>query len=144
PAILLMAIGFCSAAQPVLPQKHEEPVAKMEKLPWGDNVLWRDPGDVASLDLENGVGGIEMQPRPPFMFVKEDPSGSNPKVFVKDQNGRNWNVKWSKEAHSDVFGSRMAFACGFISQPEYFVGQGQIRGIDKPLKRAASELHGDG
>jgi len=117
---------------------------KMEKFAPGENILWTNPGDVASLDFVYGVGGQEKAPQPPFSFIKEDFSGSNPKVLVKDANNRNWSVKWSKEAHSDVFSSRMAWACGFVAQPEYYVAQGQIQGIAKPLKRAAAEIHGDG
>lgn len=116
----------------------------MEKFVWGENVLWTDPGDVASLDFARGIGGEQFEPQPPFFFINEDMSGSNPKVLVKDANDRNWSVKWSKESHSDVFASRMAWACGFVTQPMYYVGHGQIRGIDKPLKRVAAEIHGDG
>ncbi len=116
----------------------------MEKFPPGDNVIWTDPGDVAALDLAYGIGGAQLQPQGPFTFMDEDMSGSNPKVFVTDANNRKWSVKWSKEAHSDVFSSRIAWACGYITQPEYFVGHGQIRGVNKPLKRAGSQIQGDG
>jgi hypothetical protein len=142
--ILLMALGVLCSGQNMLTPERQAAGVKMEKFVWGENVLWTDPGDVASLDFAVGVGGVELEPRPPFVFVKEDLSGSNPKVLVKDANDRTWSVKWSKEAHSDVFGSRIAWACGFVAQPMYFVAQGQIRGIEKPLKRAASEIHGDG
>jgi hypothetical protein len=116
----------------------------MEKLPPGENVVWTDPGDVGSLDFTYGVGGNDEQPQAPFTFLEEDLSGSNPKVFVKDANGRKWNVKWGKEAHPDVFGTRMAWACGFVTQPEYFIAQGQITGVNTGLKRAGSEIHRDG
>ncbi len=139
--ILLITLGLAQAAFSS-PDKALTP--KMEKFAPGENVLWTDPGDVASLDFVYGVGGKDMAPQAPFVFIQEDFSGSNPKVFVKDANNRKWSVKWSKEAHSDVFSSRMAWACGFVAQPEYYVAQGQIQGIDKPLKRAASEIHRDG
>ncbi len=116
----------------------------MEKFAPGENVLWTDPGDVASLDFVYGVGGQAGAPQSPFYFIKEDFSGSNPKVLVKDAKDRKWSVKWSKEAHSDVFSSRMAWACGFVAQPEYYIAQGQILGINTPLKRAASEIRGNG
>src|SRR5437660_1837159 len=135
--ILLIALSLLSSGQTL-------PVAKMEKFVWGENVLWTDPGDVASLDFARGIGGEQLQPQPPFVFIKEDMGGSNPKVLVKDANDRTWSVKWSKEAHSDVFASRLAWACGFVAQPMYYVAKGQIRGIDNALKRAASEIHGDG
>jgi hypothetical protein len=117
---------------------------KMEKLPPGENVIWTDPGDVASLDFTYGVGGQQGAPQPPFAFIEEDLSGPNPKVYVKDAAGRKWSVKWSKEAHSDVFASRLAWACGYIAQPEYYVAQGQITGVNAPLKRAGSVIRGDG
>ena len=142
--ILLISLGFVYGGQtPFLPAR-EHLVVKMEKFVWGDNVLWTDPGDVTSLDFALGVGGEQLKPEPPFSFLSEDLSGSNPKVLVKDANNRTWSVKWSKEAHSDVFASRMAWACGFVVQPMYYVAHGQIRGVDGPLKRAASEIRGDG
>src|SRR5579885_237422 len=139
--ITAASLGFlallCAAEKP----KTQNVSDKLEKFPWGNNVLWTDPGDVASLDLRYGVGGEQQQPKPPFKFVKEDLSGSNPKVFVTDANNRTWNLKWGKEAHSDVFASRIAWACGYVTQPEYYVAEGQIEGIHGKLKRAGSEIH---
>lgn len=140
-SILLIGLGLQSY---VLAGEPKHSVVKMEKFGWGQNVLWTDPGDVAALDFALGIGGEQLQPKPPFFFIKEDMSGSNPKVLVKDANDRTWSVKWSKEAHSDVFASRIAWACGFVAQPMYYVAHGQIRGVNKPLKRAGSEIHGDG
>ena len=59
------------------------------KDPSGDGrfVLWTDPGNVQSLDFKYGVGGPENQPKPPFRFVDEDLSGTNPKVNVVDERG---------------------------------------------------------
>src|SRR5689334_24582512 len=54
------------------------------ELPPGEHVLWTDPGDPSILDFENGVGGEENRPRPPFRFVSEDPSGTNPKINLTD------------------------------------------------------------
>lgn len=118
--------------------------AVFEKFAPGENILWRDPGAIETLDFVHGVGGAEGAPQPPFFFIKEDLSGSNPKILVKDANDRKWSIKWGKEAHSDTFGTRMAWACGFISEPEYFVASGQIRGITGHLKRAVSVIEGDG
>src|SRR5262245_32129182 len=93
----------------------------IEGVPDVENVLWVDPGDVASLDFEFGVGGPERQPQPPFTFVSEDMSGTNAKVNVTDGLGTNWNVKFGKEAHSSVFCSRLLWACGYYAQTEYFI-----------------------
>src|SRR6185295_609809 len=64
----------------------------------GEHTLWMDPGDVASLDFEYGVGGSERQPRPPFRFIKEDLSGTTAKINVSDDRGAIWNVKFGHEA----------------------------------------------
>ena len=116
----------------------------MEKLPPGQNVLWTDPGDVSGLDLTYGVGGRDMQPQPPFTFLSEDLSGSTAKASVRDAAGKTWNVKWGKEAHPDVFGTRMAWACGYVAQPEYYVSEGRIEGVHGHLKRIDSEIRRDG
>ena len=107
------------------------------------SVLWRDPGDVARLDFRYGVGGRAREPRPPFRFLKEDLSGSNPKIQLKDARGAVWSVKWSNEAQPEVFASRVAWACGYITQPEYFVPSGRITGA-RNLKRAAALVAADG
>src|SRR5437868_15097807 len=50
-------------------------------------VIWRDPGDVASLNLLYGAGGKEHAPDPnaKFSFVEEDTQGTSPKFYVTDQ-----------------------------------------------------------
>src|SRR5579884_1089085 len=74
------------------------------------DVLWQDPGDVAALNMGDGVGGAEGAPVPPFQFIEEDMSASNPKVMVRDARGRKWNVKWGDEARPEVFASRVVWA----------------------------------
>lgn len=109
----------------------------------GRNVLWRNPGNIARLNFTYGVGGAKLVPQPPFRFLEEDFGGSNPKVKVRDGRGRTWSLKWSDEAKPEVFCTRLAWACGYIAQPEYFVGHGRILGVHG-LKRAASHVSKDG
>jgi hypothetical protein len=92
------------------------------------NVIWSDPGDVASLNFTYGVGGSEGQPQPPFQFVNEDFSGTTPKVNVTDGRGTKWNVKWGEEPSPSTFCSRLVWACGYIAEVEYFVPKGRIEG----------------
>lgn len=113
------------------------------RAPKAINILWRNPGRVDALDLANGVGGAARAPRPPFLFIEEDISGSNPKIKVKDARGVEWNLKWSEEAKPEVFASRLAWACGYVAQPEYFVQHGRIAGV-KRLTRARSVIGPDG
>ena len=137
--IVLCALCLTAAA----PKANHAPPG-MQKLPPGENVLWIDPGDVASLDFTYGQGGKDTLPEPPFTFVKEDMTGSNPKVLVKDAKNRTWSVKWGKESHSDVFGSRIAWACGYVTEVEHYIGHGQILNVKGPLKRAGSEIQNGG
>src|SRR5215510_6757019 len=109
----------------------------------GENVLWSEPGDVASLDFTYGVGGSERQPQPPFRFVSEDKSGTSPKINVTDSSGRKWNVKWGHEPSASTFCSRLLWACGYFAQTEYFVPAGRIEDVHD-LERAKSFVSKDG
>jgi len=116
---------------------------KEESLRAGKLVLWMPPGDVSSFDFQYGVGGKENQPEPPFRFVNEDSSGSNPKINVIDARGTKWNVKWGYEARPSTFCTRLARACGYVAVPEYFLARGRIDGVHG-LDRAASYVASDG
>jgi hypothetical protein len=110
---------------------------------FGQNVLWTDPGDVASYDFTYGTGGSERQPQPPFQFVNEDLSGTSQKINVTDARGTKWNVKWGREVRSSVFCNRLLWACGYAVETEYFVAQGRIDNVHG-LSRAASKISRDG
>jgi len=119
-----------------------------DKTPWQDGVLqdgvlWTDPGDPSLLDFEYGVGGPEGQPQPPFRFIKEDSSGTSPKVMISDARGEKWSVKWGEEARPSTFCTRLVWACGYYAEPEYFISMGRIEGA-RGLSRAASAIARDG
>jgi hypothetical protein len=116
---------------------------QIEQSPQDKFVLWVDPGDVKSLDFRYGVGGPENQPEPPFRFIEEDLSGTNPKINVTDERGVAWNVKWGSEAAPSAFCTRLMWACGYFVQPEYFLKSGHIEGAHD-LKRAKSHISADG
>lgn len=101
----------------------------------GNAVLWHDPGAVEHLDLRYGAGGRALAPRAPFRFVKEDESGTTPKVRVRDAAGCEWVAKFGVEARPDTFGSHLAWALGYYTEINYFVGRGVIHGAHN-LKRA--------
>lgn len=108
-------------------------------------VIWRDPGVVAQLDLEGGVGGREGAPVAPFRFEEEDSGGSNPKIRVMDSTGRHWGVKWGSEVNAEVFATRIAWAAGYFVEPAYFVAQGRIEAVPNGgLNRAKKYVAEDG
>jgi hypothetical protein len=99
------------------------------------HLIWRDPGDVATLDLRDGPGGGEGAPVPPFRFLEEHGTGSQPCVSVSDARGRRWRVKWGPEVRSENVAVRIAWACGYFSEITYFVASGAIEGA-RDLRRA--------
>lgn len=109
----------------------------------GQYLLWHDPGAVEKLDFRYGMGGPEFAPKPPFTFVEEDTSGTNPKVHVRDANERLWAIKFGEEASPDTFCTRIAWAVGYYVEPTYFVAEGVIGGIHG-LQRARSVIDANG
>lgn len=106
-------------------------------------VLWRDPGVIASRDLSWSDRQRFPPPAPPFTFVKEDLSGSHPKIRVKDADGREWTAKLegdahaTGEAHAEVAAARLVWALGYFVEPSYFVGGGVIQHLGH-LRRASA------
>ncbi|HEV2881549.1 MAG TPA: hypothetical protein VGX24_09760 [Pyrinomonadaceae bacterium] len=90
--------------------------------------LWRDPGAVEQLDFHRGPGGVGGEPAPPFEFVAEHSTGSNPCISVRDAHGRVWRVKWGDEVRSETFATRMAWAAGYYVEVAYFIPEGRIEG----------------
>lgn len=116
-------------------------VAAYAQLPAGS--LWRDPGDISKLDFSGSVGAPVNKPKPPLTFLREDPSGTQAKVFVKDAAGVTWNVKFGYEVHNESFCWRIVRACGYFAEPSFFVPSGKLEGF-QPIKRKDPTLHADG
>src|SRR5262245_40124415 len=71
-------------------------------------LIWADPGEVENLDFAGGPGGRNREPKPPFTFIEESFSGTNPKVRVSDANGVKWTVKFGSEVNAETFATRVA------------------------------------
>jgi hypothetical protein len=91
--------------------------------------LWREPSSADAADLRFGPGGSEGMPAPPFRFVEEHFSGSQPCVAVRDARDRLWRVKWGHEAKPEAFAVRVAAACGYFAEVTHFVPSGSIADI---------------
>jgi hypothetical protein len=98
--------------------------------------IWRDPGDLGARDLAAGVGA---PPAPPFTYVVEHDSGSQPCVSVHDAGNREWRVKWGPEVRTETFGTRLAWALGFFSEQTHFIAEGVIAGA-RDLRRARANI----
>ena len=88
-------------------------------------VIWRDPGKVSALDLGAGPGE---PPQPPFEFIEEHATGSQPTVSVRDSKGKEWRVKWGAEVRTETFATRLAWALGYFAEQTHFLADGEISG----------------
>jgi hypothetical protein len=88
--------------------------------------IWREPSARDARDLRFGPGGEDYVPAPPFRFVKEHLTGSQPCVAVRDARHRLWRVKWGHEAKPESFAVRFAWACGYFAEVTHYVAAGTI------------------
>lgn len=56
-------------------------------------------------------------------FVEEHDTGSQPCVSIRDARQREWRVKWGQEVHTEVFGTRLAWALGYSDDVGLELGQ---------------------
>ena len=96
-------------------------------------VIWRDPGDAASLNLFYGAGGQEHEPdlKGTFTFVKEDMQATSPKFDVRDGRGVHWKVKLGEEPESETAASRFLWAAGYFVDEDYYVAALRVKGLPK-------------
>jgi hypothetical protein len=107
-----------------------------EKTTSAAPILWQDPADITSRDLRFGQGGESHAPQGiVFHFVKEDLSGTNPKIIVADQAGQKWKMKLGAETKPEVAASRLVWAVGYFANENYFLPQLQITGLPAHLHR---------
>ena len=84
-AVLLLALAAVSSG--VTAQKQDaSPGKSAATLP---ERIWRDPGNMASLDLTYGAGGKAHAPDPrgTYTFISEDTLATNPKFDIVDGRG---------------------------------------------------------
>jgi hypothetical protein len=93
--------------------------------------LWRDRGDVATLNLLDGPGGKEHQPGTIFKFIEESKSGTAPKFDVADENGAKWKVKLGPEVKSETAATRLVWAAGYFVDEIYYRPQIRVQGMKR-------------
>jgi hypothetical protein len=106
-----------------------------DKVKDGSAVLWQEPTDIESRDLFYGIGGREGAPDPAgkftFLADKGSPKDSNPKIDVKDEQGRTWTVKFGPEVKSETAATRIVWAVGYHVDQVYFVESATIEGFTR-------------
>jgi hypothetical protein len=106
-------------------------------------VLWRDPGDISSLNLLYGPGGKEHEPTGKFTFVKEDLKGTSPKYDLVDEQGVRWRAKVGEEAQPETAATRLIWAVGYFADEDYYLADLRVEGMPKP-KRGSRFVSEDG
>jgi hypothetical protein len=108
-------------------------------------IIWRDPGDVASLNLLYGAGGKEHAPNPngKYTFVKEDTEGTSPKFDIEDAQGTRWKVKLGLEPQSETAATRLLWAAGYFVDEDYYLADLKVTSMPK-LHRGGKFVAADG
>jgi hypothetical protein len=127
-AVLLLSLAGLSACATA--QKQDAGLGKAGTATLSERI-WRDPGDIASLDLMYGAGGKAHAPDPrgTFTFVSEDAGASSPKFDVTDGRGVEWKVKLGQESQSETAATRFLWAAGYFVDEDYFVAELRVKGL---------------
>jgi hypothetical protein len=136
---LLLAIPFTSSNSAQKKTKLRRATPNAVQV----SALWREPTDIRTRDLFYGPGGKANEPQGDFKFIKEDPSGSNPKFDVEDRLGNKWRVKLGNEAQSETAATRLLWAVGYYADKDYYFATIHVAGLPK-LKRGRKFVSSDG
>ena len=131
--ISLVSFGVSSTAK-----------AKKKKKQHGQKqaVLWRNPGDIRNRDLFYGPGSKDLEPAPPFRFVKEVKEGGMPKLDIEDARGVKWRIKLGPEAQAETVSSRLLWSVGYNAEESYYFDRAKIDGLPQ-LSRGRQYVQGD-
>lgn len=115
----------------------------------GQAVLWQEPRDLEQRDLFYGSGGRAGAPDPADQFTfladKGSPADSNPKINVRDTQGRLWTVKFGPEVKAETAATRLVWAVGYHVDQDYFVPRATIQGFTRlPAETMRFERQDDG
>ncbi len=115
--MLVAALSVSATAQKPSKSKKKDKAAALPA------VIWRDPGDAASLNLLYGAGGKEHAPNPEgtFTFEREDLAETSPKFDVEDDQRVQWRVKLGAEPQSETSATRLLWAAGFFVDEDYYL-----------------------
>ncbi len=139
PVVLIFGI-----LPPTQVQKHikQKPKEGKSDLP---AVIWRDPGNISTLNLVYGAGGREHAPDPNgrYTFEDEDMNGTSPKFYVKDSNGVRWQIKLGAEPESETAATRLVWAAGYFVDEDYYLAEVKVEGLPELRRGQRFVVNGD-
>ena len=102
-------------------------------------VLVVDNGDLRALNLYYGIGGKKDVPDPKdtYIFEGQDLSQTQPKVDVRDAEGRKWRIKTGVETRAETAATRLVWAAGYFTDEDYYMERVPVEGLPHHLKRTA-------
>src|ERR1700683_15741 len=129
-AVVLVAVAAWSANVSAQKKDNSAKIADTANFP---QQIWRDPGDVAALDLIYGTGGKADAPDPTgtFTFDKEDLAQTSPKFWVTDGQGVAWKVKLGAEPQAETAATRFLWAAGYFVDEDYYIADLKVKGLPK-------------
>jgi hypothetical protein len=84
--------------------------------------LWIEPGDSRNLfDGPMPDNPVRPQSDARYEILERDTAGFSITYHVRDEHGREWNVKIGPESQTEVVTSRIVWALGYHELPSYFV-----------------------
>jgi hypothetical protein len=135
--LFVLSVAVSGHAQKHIKQKPHEAASNLPA------VLWRDPGNIAALNLIYGAGGRQHAPDPnaTYVFEKEDMEGTSPKFDVRDNNGVKWRIKVGAEPQSETAATRLLWAAGYFVDEDYFLAQIKVENLPE-LRRGKQFVTG--
>jgi len=138
---IVITLGFCAPAGASGSAKNQ--VSRAETNSGASASIWRDPGDIASLNLRYGAGGKAHQPAGKFKFVKEVKEGTSAKFDIEDDQGVRWRAKLGEEAKPETAAIRLLWAAGYFADEDYYLPELRVEGMQK-LSRGNKFISADG
>jgi hypothetical protein len=128
-------------------KSHNNGKLESDNIAVGQPFLWEAPADIERRDLFYGSGGKQGAPDPAskFTFIRHSTTGTQKKIIVKDDRGREWTVKFGPEAKPETAATRILWAAGYHVDQNYFVERARIEGYKEPeVRNVRFERRDDG
>ena len=136
--LLTLALSSCGVARQDKSKQEkskQDKSKKIEPIPRGTPVLWREPTDIATRNLYLGQGGEAMKPDlSKVTLIRKEPGGYSTKYRVRDGSGHEWVAKIGKESQAETAASRLMWAVGYLPDINYLVPSVRVEGLDQTLE----------